>query len=84
MTPLAKLGSQTSHGGQVVQCFGTVRVGGVLAARVDDVISCPIHGQGVITTGATGVNIDGKAAAHVGSLTSCGATITTGATGVNV
>ena len=85
MTALAILGSQTSHGGSVTSCSGTVLCGGVKVARVGDLVWCPIHGHGVgtITTGATGINIDGQTAAHVGSMTSCGATITTGASAVN-
>lgn len=83
MTAVAILGSQTSHGGAVTQCFGTVLCGGVKVARVGDITSCPTHGPGTITSGSTNINIDGITIAHVGSMTSCGATITTGATAVN-
>jgi uncharacterized Zn-binding protein involved in type VI secretion len=84
MPALAILGSLTSHGGAVTQCFGNVLCGGVKAARVGDLVYCPVHGLRTITTGVDTVTIDGQPAAHVGSMTSCGATIITGADGVNV
>lgn len=83
LTPLAKLGSLTDHGGVVTQCFGKALVDGELIARVGDIVSCPIHGQTVITEGVFNVQDGGIEVAHVGSATSCGAKITTGASGVN-
>ncbi|WP_199098154.1 PAAR domain-containing protein [Dyella sp. ASV21] len=40
--------------------------------------SCPIHGEGTVTSGSAGVMVNGRAAARIGDDTSCGATITTG------
>jgi uncharacterized Zn-binding protein involved in type VI secretion len=40
--------------------------------------SCPIHGPGVVTSGTSGVTVNGRQAACVGDLTSCGAVIVTG------
>lgn len=45
---------------------------------VGDRHSCPLHGMGTVTTGSSGVKVNGRDAARVGDLTSCGATILTG------
>jgi uncharacterized Zn-binding protein involved in type VI secretion len=40
--------------------------------------SCPIHGEGTVTSGAADAASDGRAVARVGDTISCGAVITTG------
>lgn len=40
--------------------------------------SCPLHGDGTVTSGATDATVNGKAIARVGDSTSCGAVIRTG------
>jgi len=40
---------------------------------------CPIHGVGIVETGASAAFVDGKAIARVGDRISCGAVIETGA-----
>ncbi|WP_250476095.1 PAAR domain-containing protein [Caballeronia sp. GAFFF1] len=39
---------------------------------------CPQHGKGVVITASTGLKINGRQAAGVGDLTSCGAVIQSG------
>ncbi|WP_245254372.1 PAAR domain-containing protein [Paraburkholderia sp. LEh10] len=39
-----------------------------------------MHGVGTVTTGISGVTVNGRAVARIGDLTSCGATIVTGST----
>lgn len=39
---------------------------------------CPVHGEGTVTTGTGGVTVNGRAAARIGDITSCGAVIETG------
>ncbi|MDU9389342.1 PAAR domain-containing protein [Pseudomonas sp. zfem002] len=39
---------------------------------------CPIHGKGIVTSGATDATVNGKPIARVGDSISCGAVIQTG------
>lgn len=41
--------------------------------------SCPLHGEGIVETGASATFVDGRAVARVGDCISCGAVIETGA-----
>ncbi|MBN3812363.1 PAAR domain-containing protein [Paraburkholderia sp. Ac-20347] len=72
-TPAATLGTSTTHGGAVVTAARCVTIGGIPAARVGDMVTCPMRGPAVITSGGLGT-IDGCRIAHHGSSTSCGAT----------
>lgn len=40
--------------------------------------SCPIHGEGTVSTGAVSVAVDGKSIARIGDSITCGAVIETG------
>ncbi|WP_084459032.1 PAAR domain-containing protein [Advenella mimigardefordensis] len=73
-TPVATLGSPTSHGGEVTTATAAFTIDGRKVARVGDKISCPEHGTGFITDGGF-ATIDGRHIAHHGSSTSCGATL---------
>ncbi|WP_224039080.1 PAAR domain-containing protein [Paraburkholderia unamae] len=73
-TPAATLGTPTTHGGAVSTAAPCVTIGGIPAARVGDMVTCPEHGPAVITNGGLGT-IDGRNIAHHGSGTSCGATL---------
>ena len=72
--PAARMSDSTSHGGQIVLGFPTVLIGGLPAARVSDLVVCPIveptgipHVGGPIITGSVTVIIGGMPAARVGS-----------------
>lgn len=73
-TPVATLGTPTTHGGEVTSASAGVVIDGRPAACVGDAISCPLHGPGTITDGSFGT-INGRQIAHHGSGTSCGATL---------
>ncbi|WP_091996334.1 PAAR domain-containing protein [Paraburkholderia lycopersici] len=73
-TPIATLGTATTHGGAVVSCAAGAMIDGRLAACVGDQTACPTHGPGVITSGSM-PTINGRQVAHHGSGTSCGATL---------
>ncbi|MFM0739967.1 PAAR domain-containing protein [Paraburkholderia xenovorans] len=73
-TPIATLGTPTTHGGIVTSASAGVIVDGRAAARVGDAVSCPVHGPGVITNGGLGT-IGGRPVARHGSGTTCGATL---------
>jgi uncharacterized Zn-binding protein involved in type VI secretion len=80
--PAARLGDATSHpGGSIVQGSPTVMIGGLPAARVLDLVVCPVvdpplspadsphpHVGGSVVTGSSSVFIDGRPAARVGSI----------------
>ncbi|MDQ2151062.1 PAAR domain-containing protein [Alcaligenaceae bacterium C4P045] len=73
-TPIATLGTPTTHGGVVTTASSSLIIDGRQVARIGDEISCPDHGPGVITSGGLSA-IDGRQVAHHGSTTSCGATL---------
>ena len=80
--PAARLGDGTSHpGGSIVQGSPTVMIGGLPAARVLDLVVCPVvdpplspsdsphpHVGGSVVTGSSSVFIGGRPAARVGSV----------------
>lgn len=73
-TPIAALGTPTSHGGEVITATAALTIDGRKVARVGDQTICPEHGQGFITEGGF-ATLDGNRIAHHGSMTSCGATL---------
>ncbi|MBN3812360.1 PAAR domain-containing protein [Paraburkholderia sp. Ac-20347] len=79
----ATLGTPTTHGGAVATAATCVTIGGIPAARVGDMVTCPLHGLVVITSGGLGT-IDGRNIAHHGSSTSCSATLIVSAGGPTV
>lgn len=78
MPRVAVLGSPHSHGGQVITASARTYAGDILVARVDDLVSCPVHGDNPIVTGSPNLEVEGKPAARVGSQCACGAVITDG------
>jgi uncharacterized Zn-binding protein involved in type VI secretion len=71
--PAARLGDQTDHGGVITQGSPTVLINGQPAARVADMVVCPMvtalvpHVGGPISSGSQTVLIGGLPAARVGS-----------------
>lgn len=82
-TPIATLGTPTTHGGEVTSANPDVVIDGRLAACVGDSISCPLCGPGTITDGGFGT-INGRQVARHGSGTSCGATLVVSDAGPSV
>lgn len=82
-TPVATLGTPTTHGGEVTSVSAGVVIDGRPAACVGDSISCPLHGPGSITDGGFGT-INGRQVARHGSNTSCGATLVVNGNGPTV
>ena len=72
--PAARRTDLTSHGGTIVIGSANVLVGGLGAARVGDMVACPLvtgtvpHVGGPISTGVSTVLINGMPAARVGSM----------------
>ena len=80
MPPAARVGDMTAHGGAVTVGCPTVLIGGVPAARVGDMHTCPMvtpgvppvpHVGGPITMGSPTVLIGGMPAARVGDMATC-------------
>jgi uncharacterized Zn-binding protein involved in type VI secretion len=78
--PAARRGDLTAHGGVVVAGCPTVLIGGMPAARVNDMHVCPMcnpgsppppHIGGPIVMGSNTVVIGGQPAARVGSMCVC-------------
>jgi uncharacterized Zn-binding protein involved in type VI secretion len=76
--PAARMGDQTAHGGVIVLGLPTVLIGGLPAARVGDMHTCPLvtgvvpHvGGPVMPPGGITVLIGGQPAARMGDLLTC-------------
>lgn len=75
--PAARIGDMTAHGGVITVGQPTVLIGGMPAARVADMHTCPMfngpqpHVGGPITMGSPGVLIGGMPAARVGDMATC-------------
>ncbi len=76
--PAARIGDTTAHGGVIVAGEPTVLIGGMPAARVGDMHTCPIPGApppphvgGPIILGCFTVLIGNKPAARVGDMCTC-------------
>jgi uncharacterized Zn-binding protein involved in type VI secretion len=78
MPPAARVGDSTAHGGVITGPGSpTVLIGGMPAARVGDMHTCPMvtgvvpHVGGPITMGSATVLIGGQPAARVGDMATC-------------
>jgi len=78
MPPAARVGDSTTHGGVITGPGSpTVLIGGMPAARVGDMHTCPMvtgvvpHVGGPITMGSATVLIGGQPAARVGDMATC-------------
>ncbi len=76
--PAARMGDMTAHGGVIVLGCPTVLIGGVPAARITDMHTCPMvtgivpHvGGPILPPGSPTVLIGGLPAARVGDMATC-------------
>ena len=82
--PAARMGDSTAHGGAIVVGFPTVLIGGMPAARMGDMHTCPLasppppppapptpHAGGPIANGSATVLIGGMPAARLGDMATC-------------
>jgi uncharacterized Zn-binding protein involved in type VI secretion len=78
--PAARMGDMTAHGGVITSGFPTVLIGGMPAARLGDMHTCPMvtpgvppvpHVGGPISMGSPTVLIGGMPAARVGDPAVC-------------
>ncbi len=76
--PLIVKGDMTSHGGMVMEASDNSTINDKGIARVGDLVACPVHGPTVIYTGDADYEVDDKASARDGDVTSCGAVLIAG------
>jgi len=75
--PAARIGDLTAHGGVIVVGCPTVLIGGMPAARMGDMHTCPLvtvlvpHVGGPIALGSATVLIGNMPAARMGDMATC-------------
>ncbi|KFX66552.1 PAAR domain-containing protein [Paraburkholderia fungorum] len=69
---LAYEGDSTSHGGKILTGSDRIKVKGRRAARVGDMVSCPIHGNNEIAEGGSSMKDAGIPLSRAGDHTQCG------------
>lgn len=84
MKILAYEGDPTTHGGKVLNGSDRIKVNGRRAARVGDLVSCPIHGDNPITSGSTRMTDAGVRLACDGDATQCGSVLIARSRGATV
>ncbi|CDG82917.1 PAAR domain-containing protein [Janthinobacterium agaricidamnosum] len=73
--PVCREGDATTHGGKVIKVSGNFPVNGKRAARVGDMVSCPLHGDNPIIEGG-GATLEGGIAVILhGCHTACGSAV---------
>ena len=75
MKTLAYEGDPTTQGGKIVNGSDRIKVNGRRAARVGDLVSCPIHGDNPITSGSARMTNAGFRLACDGDGTQCGSVL---------
>ncbi|MBC8735378.1 PAAR domain-containing protein [Paraburkholderia sp. UCT31] len=75
MKKLAYEGDSTSHGGKILTGSNRIKVNGRRAARVGDLVSCPIHGDNVIVAGSSSFKDAGTPLSCDGDKTQCGSVL---------
>ncbi|MFM0666701.1 PAAR domain-containing protein [Paraburkholderia sediminicola] len=72
MKKLAYEGDYTSHGGTILSGSDRININGRRAARVGDIVSCPIHGDNEIIEGSASMTDAGVPVSRDGDRTQCG------------
>ncbi|WP_429261821.1 PAAR domain-containing protein [Paraburkholderia atlantica] len=75
MKKLAYEGDSTSHGGKILTGSDRIKVKGRRAARVGDLVSCPIHGDNAILEGSSSIKDAGTPLSRDGDKTQCGSVL---------
>jgi uncharacterized Zn-binding protein involved in type VI secretion len=84
MKHLAYEGDATSHGGKILTGSDRIKVNGRRAARVDDKVSCPIHGDNKIVEGSDRMMDGTRSLSRDGDHTQCGAVLIASSGGAQV
>lgn len=75
MTNLAYQNDQTNHGGKILTGSNRIKVNGRRAARIGDMVSCPLHGDNPILSGSSSMTDAGVPLARDGDRTLCGSAL---------
>ncbi len=75
MQDIIRTGDKTTGGGTVLAGSSVMTFGGIGAARVGDLVSCPLHGVTAIAQGHEGITDNGVALAFEGHACQCGCTL---------
>jgi uncharacterized Zn-binding protein involved in type VI secretion len=79
LSPVARLGDTSSHGGTIISASTHKTADGRGIARSGDDHSCPLPGHGITALSATSVNTcDGRQIVRIGDVAGCGAVISSG------
>ncbi|WP_420991654.1 PAAR domain-containing protein [Cupriavidus sp. 30B13] len=81
---LVYVGDKTTHGGKILTGSDRIKVQARRAARVGDLVSCPIHGDNPIVSGSTSVTDAGVPLARDGDETRCGSVLIATSSGATV
>jgi uncharacterized Zn-binding protein involved in type VI secretion len=81
---LACENDDTTHGGKILTGSDRIKVKGRRAARVGDIVSCPIHGDNPITSGSARMTDAGVPLARDGDQTECGSVLIATSEGATV
>jgi uncharacterized Zn-binding protein involved in type VI secretion len=84
MKKLAYEGDATSHGGKILTGSDRIKVKGRRAARVGDIVSCPIHGDNEIVEGGSSMKDGGVRLSRDGDHTRCGSFLIASSDGATV
>jgi uncharacterized Zn-binding protein involved in type VI secretion len=84
MTNLAYENDETSHGGKILTGSNRIKVNGRRAARIGDIVSCPLHGDNPIVSGSSSMRDAGVPLARDGDRTLCGSVLIANLSGATV
>ncbi|GLQ50734.1 PAAR domain-containing protein [Dyella flava] len=80
----ACLGDPTSHGGKIITASSSYVFHSRKAAVLDDLVSCPIHGDNPIVESGDGFSDEGRSLVVSGCRSRCGAVVLPGDAGVTI
>ncbi|MGV3344950.1 PAAR domain-containing protein [Enterobacteriaceae bacterium LUAb1] len=68
------LGDKLTSGGEVISATSTIKINGITAARLNDIVTCPLEGHGVnrIVSSAPDFTSESVQLAFDGALCACG------------
>jgi uncharacterized Zn-binding protein involved in type VI secretion len=84
MKNLAYEGDSTSHGGKILTGSDRINVRGRRAARVGDMVSCPLHGDNEIVEGGSSMKDGDVPLSRGGDRTRCGSVLIASSDGAKV
>jgi uncharacterized Zn-binding protein involved in type VI secretion len=84
MKNLVYEGDITSHGGKILTGSDRIKVKGRRAARIGDIVSCPIHGDNEIVEGCSSMKDGNVPLSRDGDRTRCGSVLIASSDGAKV